>query len=64
MHELAVSMMSKKTKKLYDKMQYGINQKNENVKRLEEKRRVAEKQQQPSSSNQNNENAKKKQRRG
>jgi hypothetical protein len=42
MHELAVSMMSKKTKKLYDKMQYGINQKNENVKKLEGKRRVAE----------------------
>lgn len=37
-----MSMMSKKTKKLYDKMQYGINQKNENVKKLEDKRRVAE----------------------
>jgi hypothetical protein len=42
MHELAVSMMSKKTKKLYDKMQYGIHQKNESVKKLEDKRRAVE----------------------
>eukprot|EP01033_Poteriospumella_lacustris_P000702 gene702-497_t len=43
LHELSVSMMSKKTKKLYDKMQYGIQQKQEGVKRLEDKRRAVEK---------------------
>lgn len=42
MHELAVSMMSKKTKKLYEKMQYGINQKNESVKKLGDKCRAVE----------------------
>lgn len=50
MHELAVSMMSKKTKRLYDKMQYGINEKQESVKKLEAKRRLAEEDTAPASS--------------
>jgi hypothetical protein len=38
-------MMSKKTKRLYDRMQHGISKKREFVENLEDKRRVMEEQQ-------------------
>lgn len=40
--ELARIMMSKKTKRLYGRMQHGIEQKQDSVRRLEEKRKAIE----------------------
>lgn len=40
-------MMSKKTKRLYEKMQYGINQKTEAVELLEKKRKAIEEKDEP-----------------
>jgi hypothetical protein len=39
---MAVSMMPKKTKRLYDRMQFGIQQKSDATKRLEAKRKALE----------------------
>eukprot|EP00981_Chlorochromonas_danica_P001182 scaffold262_cov164-Ochromonas_danica.AAC.6 len=44
LRDLSVTMMSKKTKRLYDRMQYGIAEKNEASKRLESKRKSLESQ--------------------
>lgn len=40
--ELSHIMMSKKTKRLYDRMQHGIGKKQESTRRLEEKRQMLE----------------------
>ena len=42
---MAKSMMSNKTKKLYDKMQFGIAKKSEKVQKLESRRMEIEKEQ-------------------
>lgn len=38
LHELAKSMMSKKSKRLYDRMQYGLGKKSDKIQALEDKR--------------------------
>jgi hypothetical protein len=43
---LSEGMMSKKTKRLYDRMQHGISKKKDFVESLEDKRRAIEEQQQ------------------
>jgi hypothetical protein len=47
MKELSKTMMGKKTKRLYDRMQHGINEKKEIINKLEAKRKVEEGEQAP-----------------
>jgi hypothetical protein len=47
MKELSKTMMGKKTKRLYDRMQHGINEKKETINKLEAKRKVEEGEQAP-----------------
>jgi hypothetical protein len=42
MKELTTSMMKKKSKRLYDRMQYGIGKKQDQITSLEEKRKALE----------------------
>ncbi len=43
-HELARAVMSKKAKRLYDRMQHGISKKKESAKKLKQKRESLKKQ--------------------